>query len=156
MKRFHSDGRIWEDVMMKAVFRNILLICFAVIGSVYLSGCKDSVTAPFGTTISIQPADISAETPDIRNIYVTVTDANGTPMNGIEIFISGSGSKAGLDYIFNTGLSGSGLNVAGSAFPAATNDYGVYEFSIITVNPFSDTIEIVSNTAYASIDISSS
>lgn len=81
-----------ENRDMKKMFyaRFLLLMFFISI----INGCGegDTVTAPYGSVIQVQPASVaivSGGAPTYSDNYFTITvvDKFGKPMNGIELFI---------------------------------------------------------------------
>ena len=121
-----------------------------------LMGCgKDStLTAPSGSIIAISPTTITysivGNTP--YDISVTVTDADGKPINGAKVYITGpfAAPRTPTHYQFYSSIGG--VNAVSSGFYGTTDAYGVYSFSIIvTPGAFTDSIIVSSGSVSSSL-----
>lgn len=125
-----------------------------------LMGCgKDStLTAPSGSAIAISPTSITASiAADTKwDISVTVTDADGAPMNGAKVYITGAFAvpRTLPRYQFYSSIGG--VNAVNSGFSGTTDANGVYSFSITvyTGAAFTDSINVSSGSVSASMDLS--
>ena len=125
-------------------------------------GKVDSFTAPSGSTITVNPSaiseSISADT--THNLTVTVLDADGKPLNGAEVFISGAFAAPRSNARYQFYRATAGTDPVNSGFTGKTDGFGNYYFSIIvpatvgsSPNAFTDTIDISSGSAFASVSI---
>ena len=126
---------------------------------VMFMGCgKDStLTAPSGSAIAISPTSISASIAanTTWNISVTVTDADGKPINGAEVYITGPFAVPRTTPRYQFYSSIGGVTAVDSGFTGTTDAYGVYSFSIIvyTGAAFTDSINVLSGSVSASMDL---
>lgn len=137
-------------------------LVIAALLSLWGCGQSGSFTAPSGSTITVNPsstsASISADT--TYNFTVTVLDANGIPLNGAEVFITGAfaAPRTVARYQFYRDLGG--VNSINSGFTGQTDEFGNYNFSIVVpaavggaANVFTDTIDVRSGSAFISISL---
>ena len=126
---------------------------------VMFMGCgKDStLTAPSGSAIAISPTSISASIAanTTWNISVTVTDADGKPINGAKVYITGPFAVPRTTPRYQFYSSIGGVTAVDSGFTGTTDAYGVYSFSIIvyTGAAFTDSINVSSGSVSASMDL---
>ena len=126
---------------------------------VMFMGCgKDStLTAPSGSAIAISPTSISASIAanTTWNISVTVTDADGKPINGAKVYITGPFAVPRTTPRYQFYSSIEGVTAVDSGFSGTTDAYGVYSFSIIvyTGATFTDSINVSSGSVSASMDL---
>jgi len=126
---------------------------------VMFMGCgKDStLTAPSGSAIAISPTSISASIAanTTWNISVTVTDADGKPINGAKVYITGPFAVPRTTPRYQFYSSIGGVTAVDSGFTGTTDAYGVYSFSIIvyTGAAFTDSINVLSGSVSASMDL---
>jgi len=128
-----------------------------------LAGCGDDKAVPDRSTITINPASVS-----LKNILgntmvdfkVIVRYSNGTPMPDAKIHITGAFAEptVAAQYQFYSYPGGDGvLNTpVNSGFNAQTDEYGVYDFSLVVYGPgsgFDDTIYVSSGTAVGTATI---
>ena len=124
---------------------------------VMFMGCgKDStLTAPSGSAIAISPTSISASIAanTTWNISVTVTDADGKPINGAKVYITGPFAVPRTTPRYQFYSSIGGVTAVDSGFTGTTDAYGVYSFSIIvyTGAAFTDSINVLSGSVSASM-----
>ena len=124
---------------------------------VMFMGCgKDStLTAPSGSAIAISPTSISASIAanTTWNISVTVTDADGKPINGAKVYITGPFAVPRTTPRYQFYSSIGGVTAVDSGFSGTTDAYGVYSFSIIvyTGAAFTDSINVSSGSVSASM-----
>ncbi len=147
---------------MKRNYFLLFTVC-SLLFSVLLWGCGDSVSAPTGSTITINPSSLSIESiagDTIYNYTVYVTNKEGNPLDGIEIWISGAFAAPRTPARYQFCRKSDGIEPVNSSFSAETDELGVYYFSIIVPvivdgepNAFKDDIEVRSGSAFASAHI---
>ncbi|MEK6725301.1 MAG: hypothetical protein AABY54_01940 [Deltaproteobacteria bacterium] len=134
-----------------------------IAGLLSLWGCSSgSFTAPSGSTMTVNPSSISesisADT--THNFTVTVSDADGKPLNGAEVFITGAfaAPRTVARYQFYRDVGA--VTSVNSGFSGKTDEFGNYYFSIVVpatvggaANVFTDTIDVRSGAAFISISI---
>lgn len=146
--------------------KNRYFITFGLLiaGLLLLWGCSkvDSFTAPSGSTITVNPSSItetiSADT--THNLTVTILDANGKPLNGAEVFITGPFAvpRTVARYQFYRDIGA--VNPVNSGFTGKTDEFGNYSFSIVVpatvggaANIFTDSINVRSGSAFTTISL---
>jgi hypothetical protein len=146
-----------EEIMMRKSEQKLLI--GIVLCVLTLMGCgKDStLTAPSGSTIAISPTTITATiAADSKwDISVSVTDADGKPVNGAKVYITGAFAvpRTLPRYQFYSRIGG--VNPVNSGFRGTTDANGVYSFSIkvYTGAAFTDSINISSGSVSESMTL---
>lgn len=152
------DGIISQEGIMR-VYRWILLGCLVSAMSTAM-GCNKSVTAPSGTTMTINPAsktwDITPTSCPSTSyndelVTITVKDANGEPMNNISINVA-------LDLSPNTGSVPvqvlelyDGNTLVTSPYATTTGDFGTKTLKVRMDFgcTYKAVLSVFSGTAYA-------
>jgi hypothetical protein len=141
---------------------SVLVLAFFIAPIVLFQGCGDNESVTDGSTITLSPDDVTltnaGET--VVNFKVIVRYPNGTPVPYANLVISGGFAYPhwSASYQFYWYPDGD-KNIAGntavdSGFRPQTNEYGVYDFSIVVSgSPFTDTIYVTSGTAAGQADI---
>jgi len=140
---------------------SVLVLAFLIAPIALFQGCGDNESAPDGSTVTIDPSSVSLNNPGetVVDLKVIVRYPDGTPMPYANVIISGGfamPSTAAL-YQFYWGPGGNLVDPnipVDSGFLAQTNEYGVYDFSIVVFGlPFKDTIRVTSGSAAGTSDI---
>jgi hypothetical protein len=143
---------------------SVLVLAFLIAPIVLFQGCGDNESVTDGSTITITPDDVALNniSETVVNLKVIVRYPNGTPMPYANVLISGGfaiPSTLGLYQFYwfpNGNLNADPAKIipVDSGFLAQTNEYGVYDFSIVVFGlPFKDTIYVTSGTAAGIADI---
>ncbi|OGW33742.1 MAG: hypothetical protein A2X58_09695 [Nitrospirae bacterium GWC2_56_14] len=143
---------------------SVLVLSFLIAPIVLFQGCGDNESAPDGSTITLSPNDVSLNNAGetVVNLKVIVRYPNGTPMPYANVVISGGfaiPSTLGLYQFYwfpdgNLNADPAKIIPVDSGFMAQTNEYGVYDFSIVVFGlPFEDTIHVTSGTAAGTADL---
>jgi hypothetical protein len=142
---------------------SVLVLAFLIAPIVLFQGCGDNESAPDGSTITIEGGGTLNNPGETAvNLKVTVRYPDGTPMPYANVIISGGfaiPSTLGLYQFYwfpdgNLNADPAKIIPVDSGFLAQTNEYGVYDFSIVVFGlPFEDTIHVTSGTAAGTADI---
>ena len=139
-----------------------------VVTGLFLSlwGCgkTDSITAPSGSTITVNPSSVSITGPIsgdvIQNFRVSIKDKIGNPLNNAQLFIFGMAAAPRTPTRYQFYREVNANTAVDSGYTASTNSFGVYEFSIKipasvngSSNSVTDQIEISSGDAFVSVTV---
>jgi hypothetical protein len=140
-------------------------LALLIFSMVILQACGDSeTTAPDGSTITVNPSDITITNVDdaALNFNIVVRYADGKPMPYAIVHITGSfaepyGNAHYQFYYFPNGPSNpTGNTAVDSGFDVQTDEFGVYNFSIVIYggSVFDDTIHFTSGSAVDEVTLS--
>lgn len=128
-----------------------------------LTNCGDNEAVPAGSTITINPASVSLKDipgDTVVNFKVIVKYSDGTPMPYAKIHITGAFAEpavaAPYQFYYYPGGDRVPNTPVNSGFNAQTDEYGVYDFSLVVYGPgsgFDDTIYVSSGTVVGTATI---
>lgn len=147
--------------MSKRYMAKFLVISIILVMLIPIWGCSksDSVTAPSGSTITINPSDLtvtdSSETVRTWTAYftITVTDNNGNPMNDtdVSIFFPWAVPQGTVVQLYD------GNTPKNSPFTAKTDENGVYNLRFDYMSggglDYFGNLEVRTGSSFTSIEV---
>lgn len=138
-----------------AYYKTIIFI--VSVFSLFSLSCGKNITAPDGSTITINPTTITFKniTSDtIADFVVTVRYPDGEPMPYAKVRISGAFAVPNAVSAYQFYYKAGGTQTVGnpavdSPFEAQTDEFGTYHFSVVLFGNlvFNDTIYVTSGSA---------
>jgi hypothetical protein len=155
-----------RHVTMKSI--TVFMLCLGVASIILIAGCGSEITAPDGSTITVNgPASFSIGTDTNFNFTVVVRYADGTPMPNASLNISGAFAFPRnaqqtvwhYQFYYYPGGTNNPSNVAiDSPFNAQTDDFGAFTFSTlvsVSTGTFTDTVVVRSGTSIGTAEFTS-